>query len=149
MSGGMYTASFGKYPGPNDLASTPSGTLNITVADGMMTLAGTLDGLAPNLVDAGIHIHTGTDCTGGSDTSTAALVNAVVGGHYLTEGDGYYTTKYSSDGAGAGTINIATPKGSYTLNTAAATAMVPAVESHCIVIHDGANARVGIGQIVC
>jgi len=143
------TASFMKYPGPNNLASTPSGTLLVTAQGGGIRLQGTLTGLAANLNGAGIHVHTGTDCTGGSDTSSTTAVNNVIGGHYLTLGDGFLQTKYSSDAAGASTINIATPKGSYTLMADLATTSVPAVENHCIVMHSATGSRVGIGQIVC
>jgi len=146
---GAYTAAMGKYPGPNDLASTPTGTLTVTVTEGTVKLAGTVTGLGKSLDKAGIHIHTGEDCTGGSDKSTTEKVNAVVGGHLLSKGDGFFTTKYTSNDKGEATVDIATPANAYTLLNSAAAAKVPAVENHCIVIHDKAGPRIGIGQIKC
>merc|ERR1719174_1027079 len=149
-SGNSYSATIGKYPGPNPLTTTPAGKLTITMLDGdVVQLAGAVSGLGKNLKNAGIHVHTGTDCTGGSDVSTKGAVNAVVGGHLFSKGDGFLTTKYSSDDKGAGTVDIATPANAYTLLNQDATAKAPAVENHCIVIHDGSGARVGIGQIKC
>merc|ERR1719163_571700 len=100
----------GKYPGPNALTTTPSGTLTVTVdADGVVKLKGTVTGLGKSLENAGIHIHTGEDCSGGSDKTTKDKVNAVVGGHLLSKGDGFLKTKYTSDDQGEGNINIVTP----------------------------------------
>jgi len=148
-NGDVYEASIGKYPGPNALTTIPNGTLTVTLTENMVTLKGNLQGLGKSLVNAGIHIHEGTDCSGGSDKTTKAAVNAVIKGHLCSKGDGFLTTKYSSNVQGAGTIDIKMPANSYTLLNSAKTEKAPAVENHCIVIHDQGGARVGIGQIKC
>merc|ERR1712226_85392 len=102
------------------------------------------------LTNAGIHIHTGTDCTGGSDISSKDAVNKVIGGHLLYRGDGFLTTKYSSDADGKTKIDIQTPTGAYALlKSSTAATGPPAVEGHCIVAHAASGARIGIGKIVC
>merc|ERR1712048_728483 len=109
-----------------------------------------LKGLGKNLQGAGIHIHEGTDCTGGGNKAQSA-VNDVVKGHLLSPGDGFSETEFTSNINGESTINVSTPAYSYTLNKGSATAKVPAVEDRCIVIH-GVGVpvpNVGIGKIVC
>lgn len=149
---GVFTAKVGKYPGPNDLKTVPEGVITLTERSGQITLTGKLKGLGKSLDKAGIHIHTGTDCTGGSDKSSKAKVNAVIGGHLNSNGDGFLETSYKTNINGEGSIDVGTPKDSYTLRTATATDKVPAVEGRCIVVHDDGStlfARVGIAKVVC
>jgi len=145
--GDEYVAVIGKYPGPNDLKTTPEGKLKVTLEGKSIRVQGTIRSLARNLPEAGIHIHTGTDCTGGADLNSKAAVNAVIGGHLLYRADGFLGTKYDSDDSGRGSIQIETPAGAYTLLQNDASKAAP-VEDHCIVIHSDTD-RVGVGKIVC
>merc|ERR1712032_1560265 len=135
-NGNSFSATLGKYPGPNPLDTVPSAAIN-------------LKGLGKGLKGAGIHIHSGTDCTGGSDKTSKDAVNKVVGGHLLSRADGFKTTTYKSSRLTTGSIDIKTPKGAYVLLTKNANANLPAVEGRCIVLHNPAGARVGVGKIVC
>jgi len=150
-NGNSFSATLGKYPGPNPLDTVPSGTINLTPAGtGAIQLAAiNLKGLGKGLKGAGIHIHSGTDCTGGADKTSKDAVNKVVGGHLLSRADGFKTTTYKSSRLTTGSIDIKTPKGAYVLLTKNANANLPAVEGRCIVLHNPAGARVGVGKIVC
>jgi hypothetical protein len=150
-NGNSYSATLGKYPGPNPLTTTPSGTINITPnGEGTILLSSNnLKGLGTSLNKAGIHIHAGTDCTGGSDLTSTAAVNKVVGGHLLSRADGFKTTTYQSSKLAKGSIAITTPKGAYVLLAKDGNDNKPAVEGRCIVLHNPDGARVGVGKIVC
>ena len=149
---GGWSASINLYPGPNalkDLGSTPSGELVVTASGGFVNLKGTLTGLGKNLRGAGIHVHTGTDCTGGS-VGTKEAVNAVIGGHLLSRGDGFQDSTYTSNVNGEAQVNIRLPKNAYALTDAEALGTKKSsVENRCIVVHEGNINRVGIGQILC
>lgn len=151
--GNSFSATLGKYPGPNPLDTVPSGTINLTPAGaGAIQLAAVnLKGLGKGLNQAGIHIHSGTDCTGGADKNSQDAVNKVVGGHLLSRADGFATTTYTSSRLTTGSIDISTPKGAYVLFSKNGNANLPAVEGRCIVLHnpDAAKTRVGVGKIVC
>merc|ERR1712032_785879 len=148
--GDKFTAKIGKYPGPNNLATVPSGTLTVTQASQYVAVTGTLKGLGKSLNGAGIHIHSGTDCTGGSDLSTRAAVNKVIKGHLLSIGDGFRDSTYKTNVNGESSIHVSTPYNAYTLRKSQANALVPAVEDKCIVIHDEkVSVRVGVAHIKC
>lgn len=147
--GDGYSATIGKYPGPNALATTPAGNLAVTLLGMTIRLQGSLTGLGKDLKKAGIHIHSGTDCTGGSNNATKAAVNAVIGGHLKSHGDGFVTTKYSTNAQGESPVDISTPADGYKLLSKDKTDDSPAVEGRCIVLHDANNARIGVAKIVC
>jgi len=153
-TGNSYSATIGKYPGPNPLQTNPTGTITLT-PDGdnkILLVSSNLKGLGASLNKAGIHIHSGTDCTGGPDKTSKAAVNKVVGGHLLSGGDGFLTTTYKSSLLTTGSIDISTPKGAYVLLSKNGNDNLPAVEGRCIVLHgpktDGSK-RIGVGKIVC
>merc|ERR1712187_77047 len=150
--GSSFIATIGKYPGPpSGIATTPSGKLTLTTDGDHVMMTGNLQGLGKNLKGAGIHIHTGTDCEGGTGQSSIDAVNEVIGGHLLSRGDGFLNTVYSSNQVAEGTIDISTPKGSYVLrDTDPFDNSGPAsVEDRCIVIHNAQKRRVGVGKIKC
>merc|ERR1712187_504690 len=147
--GSSFIAKIGKYPGPpSGLATTPSGTLTLTTDGDNIIITGNLKGLGRDLKGAGIHIHTGTDCTGGTDQSSIDAVNEVIGGHLLSRGDGFLNTFYSSTQVAKGTIDISTPKGSYVLREAD-TSGPASVENRCIVIPNAQKSSWGVGKIKC
>merc|ERR1712226_1780905 len=66
-NGNSYSATMTKYPGSTALPQSPAGTITVTQDGDSVALTGTVTNLGKSLTKAGIHIHTGTDCNGGSN----------------------------------------------------------------------------------
>jgi len=147
----VYTAIMGPYPGYSNTNIIPSGTVTVTESGGIVSLGGTVSGLKKSATDEktyGIHVHTGTDCTGGSDSTK---YNEVIGGHLLSSSvDGWVwpaPTTYTTDADGKATIDVSAE--SYSLTGTEDTQ--PGVKDHCIVLHgtsDDGSPRVGIAKII-
>merc|ERR1711990_1067437 len=148
---GVCTATMGPYPGYSNTDIIPSGTVTVTESGGIVSLRGTVSGLKKSATDEktyGIHVHTGTDCTGGPDNTK---YNEVIGGHLFSSSvDGWVwpaPTTYTTNVEGKATIDVFAE--SYSLTGTDDTQ--PGVKDHCIVLHgtsDDGSPRVGIAKII-
>jgi len=129
-----------------------SGDLTVTSADGIVAIKGDVEGLTASSTQAGIHVHTGLECTANGET-TASGVDTHIGGHLMSNTiDGWAfpdQTTYDTDAAGEASIDIKAT--SFALAAADTTTEKPAVEGHCVVLHgltpNDLSPRVAIGKI--
>jgi hypothetical protein len=129
-----------------------SGDLTVQSADGVVAIKGDVEGLPASTTQAGIHVHTGLECTANGET-TVSGVNTHIGGHLMSNTiDGWVfpeQTTYDTDGAGMATVDIKAT--SFALAAADTTIAKPAVEGHCVVMHGltgtDLSPRVAIGKI--
>jgi hypothetical protein len=113
------TVTLAPYPGRNTFES---GSLDLSYANGNLTITGTAANLTANCTTCGIHVHEGFMCEQSA-------------GHFWSSGDDPWSTTYASDENGTASISV-----SVAMN-------IEHVLGRTVVLHD-ASSRIACGVIM-